>query len=85
MELYVKCFEGWGGRESSCSKTDVSAILTICPGRFDLGRGTCERHVSPLTGGTLTTELTYTYNDYGLPVKEGAKWRNTRGLGSVTQ
>ena len=22
-----------------------------------------------LTGGTLTTELTYTYNDYGLPVK----------------
>ena len=36
-----------GGRESSCSKTDVSAILTICLGRFDLGRGTCERHVSP--------------------------------------
>ena len=42
-------------------------------------------NTSFLTGGTLTTELTYTYNDYGLPVKEGAKWRNTRGLGSVTQ
>ena len=26
-------------------------------------------NTSFLTGGTLTTELTYTYNDYGLPVK----------------
>ena len=32
--------------------------------------GARARDTSPLTGGTLTTELTYTYNDYGLPVKQ---------------
>ena len=68
-ELLIKCD---GDEGLFCAYDNVEFLAPVYAGDYIEAYGEIEKitdNTSFLTGGTLTTELAYTYNDFGLPVK----------------